>query len=155
MQADCLQTICMTHIALCTVSRALPVRPKVLQHSISNNNNFTVQTISETCSVCPQSTEGNSSTDPSHSLTSSFLDPLPDCCGKSDAVSQQSQTWAPERFKKWYDSGWKTSATGARIEAPSSDRWGLGRGCSSPQPTGERYSPPVGSGAEPRPPTHF
>jgi len=38
-----------------------------------------------------------------------------------------SYTWAPKRFKKWYGSGWKTSAAGARIEAPKAPRvWGVG-----------------------------
>ena len=52
------------------------------------------------------------------------------------------------------------SAKGARIETPKAPRGlDLGRGCPPPQPTkgsgGASWAPPVGSGAEPRPPTHL
>jgi len=37
---------------ICKVSRAVGVVQKIFQHNVCNNNDFTVQTVSETCDQC-------------------------------------------------------------------------------------------------------
>jgi len=51
----------------------------------------------------------------------------------NNSLDSFNTSWAPERFKKWYGSDWKTSAAGARIEAPKPPRdWGPKKGCPHP-----------------------